>query len=50
MKPEALSLIIPFMREPRKSEIIGEAFKLASEINCDSRRSMALSSLAPYLE
>ena len=50
MRSEAFSLIIPYLEEPRKSEIIGEAFKLASEIKSEYRKSRAFSSLAPYME
>jgi hypothetical protein len=50
MRPEALSLTIPYLDESRKKEIIEKALSLAREIQSDYRRKMALSSLAPYLD
>jgi len=50
MRPQALSLLIPYVDESRQKEIIEKALNLASEIQSEYRKEQALTSLAQYLD
>ena len=50
MRPQALSLIIPYLDESRQKEILEKALNLARGIQSEYRKAQALSSLAPYLD
>lgn len=49
LRSQALSLIIPYLEEPRRAELIEKALWSASNIQDEDERSLVISSLIPHL-